>query len=189
MSIVATIETACDAGNVKLIATPSSGTSPYIYLWSTTETTQDITVTVADTYAVSITDSMGGNVGILTTISAPTCISEFSVIEIGYRSPPPEVFYKLENGIPPFTFTFTSGSSVVFENVNDREGALALPAPPRQRTLQYEIKDATNQTLTGSIRVDRQRSQSTLSDVAKTLNINPSLVNLVLIAVGSDNFF
>jgi hypothetical protein len=51
---------ACDLdGSIVLDATPSGGSGTYTYLWSTTATSQDITVTSPGTYTLVVTDSNG----------------------------------------------------------------------------------------------------------------------------------
>jgi hypothetical protein len=47
----------CEGGDATFCVTASGGTPPYTYLWSTGQTTECITVSVADTYTVVVTDS------------------------------------------------------------------------------------------------------------------------------------
>ncbi len=49
----------CGNSNGSLSATPTGGTSPYTYLWNTSETTSSITGLAAGTYSVVITDANG----------------------------------------------------------------------------------------------------------------------------------
>ncbi|MFT5858549.1 MAG: gliding motility-associated-like protein [Flavobacteriaceae bacterium] len=59
VAVVLTGQTiSCPGETITLTATPSGGSPPYTYLWSTGETTQTITVTpsVTTTYTVAVTD-------------------------------------------------------------------------------------------------------------------------------------
>jgi len=67
---------ACDLdGSIVLHSVPSGGTGPYTFLWSTGATTQDITVTAAGTYSVTVTDSKG-------------CVSAQASIRVGLCAGP-----------------------------------------------------------------------------------------------------
>ncbi|WP_448701994.1 PKD-like domain-containing protein [Mucilaginibacter sp. AW1-3] len=62
VSVSPTNATICggSSGNITLTATPSGGSPPYTYSWSTGQTTQSITVTSANTYTVSVSDNTTG---------------------------------------------------------------------------------------------------------------------------------
>ena len=60
--------------------TVNGGTSPYAYLWSNTETTQDITGLVADDYIVVVTDSNSCTVTDTFTVAQPDSFTVTSVI-------------------------------------------------------------------------------------------------------------
>lgn len=49
----------CTSTNGTLTANPTGGTQPYVYVWSTTATTQTISITTAGTYFVTVTDAKG----------------------------------------------------------------------------------------------------------------------------------
>ncbi len=51
--------TICNGGTVQITATPSSGVSPYSYLWSNGGTSPSITIATGGTYTVTSTDSYG----------------------------------------------------------------------------------------------------------------------------------
>ncbi|MEZ4721442.1 MAG: gliding motility-associated C-terminal domain-containing protein [Flavobacteriales bacterium] len=57
------------------IATPSGGTTPYTFLWSTTETTDSIGGLSAGTYTVTVTDSNGCTATGFAIIANPTVLS------------------------------------------------------------------------------------------------------------------
>ena len=54
-----TIDAFCGGSNGSVDLTVSGGVPPYTYNWSTGDTTQDITGLSADTYTVTVTDSVG----------------------------------------------------------------------------------------------------------------------------------
>ena len=61
---------ACDAS---LTATPTGGTAPYTYSWSSTaQTTPTVTGLCAGTYSVLITDSLGCTASAVVTVTEPT---------------------------------------------------------------------------------------------------------------------
>lgn len=45
--------------SLKIMATPSGGTAPYTYKWNSNETSQEITVSIAGTYTITVTDAKG----------------------------------------------------------------------------------------------------------------------------------
>jgi gliding motility-associated-like protein len=52
--------TICSGNSITLTATPTAGTPPYTYVWSTGETAQTISVNKAGTYSVTVTDKTAG---------------------------------------------------------------------------------------------------------------------------------
>jgi gliding motility-associated-like protein len=62
----------CSGNPVTLIATPSAGTPGYIYVWSTGETTQSISVNKAGTYTVSVSDQTAGCQPVTKTVTLTT---------------------------------------------------------------------------------------------------------------------
>lgn len=59
----------CSGNAVILTATPSAGTAPYTYVWSTGETTASISVNKGATYSVSVTDKTDGCQPVVQTIT------------------------------------------------------------------------------------------------------------------------
>lgn len=68
VKITASNPTICSGNTVTLTATPSGGTAPYTYTWSTGETTQTIDVNRAGTYKVTVTGSVSGCQPVTNTI-------------------------------------------------------------------------------------------------------------------------
>ncbi len=59
ISVIGNITNDSGAGDGSISLVVSGGTAPYTFLWSTGDTTQDLTGLVADTYEVTITDANG----------------------------------------------------------------------------------------------------------------------------------
>ncbi len=60
VSITSTGTAICSGTSVVLTATPSAGTAPYTYVWSTGEITPTISVNKAGTYSVTVSDNTPG---------------------------------------------------------------------------------------------------------------------------------
>ena len=67
---------ACD-GTIDL--TPSGGTGIYTFIWSNSETTEDISELCSDTYTVTITDANGCTTTNIFTISSGSCNADFTI--------------------------------------------------------------------------------------------------------------
>lgn len=80
VSITSSNPAICSGESVTLTATPSGGTAPYNYAWSTGETTKSINVNKAGTYTVTVSDKTNGcqpvkgtfTIGAATAPNAPT---------------------------------------------------------------------------------------------------------------------
>ena len=67
--------TICSGTTTTFTATPSGGSSPYTYSWSSGQTTQNVTLTTSGTYTVTVTDNTGCTTSqsrILTVNTNPT---------------------------------------------------------------------------------------------------------------------
>jgi gliding motility-associated-like protein len=71
-NISSTNNVICSGTPVTLTATPSAGTPGYVYVWSTGETTQSISVNKAGTYTVSVSDQTAGCQPVTKTITLTT---------------------------------------------------------------------------------------------------------------------
>lgn len=70
------IDVNCNAGgNGTIDLTVAGGTAPYIYLWSNSSTTQDISVTTSGTFSVTVTDANGCTANGSQTLGTASAIS------------------------------------------------------------------------------------------------------------------
>ena len=60
MVLTSSGNTICSGNRVQLTVTPAGGIAPYVYIWSTGETTPSISVNKGDTYTVSVSDNTPG---------------------------------------------------------------------------------------------------------------------------------
>ena len=73
----------CYGGKTTLTANVSGGTSPYSYLWSTGETTPNISVGVGN-YSVTVTDANGCSISASFTVKQQTCNGFTTVTQGGW---------------------------------------------------------------------------------------------------------
>lgn len=79
----------CSGAQVTLTATPSGGTAPYSFVWSTGETTAAINVNKPITYTVTVTDQKGANgtqsvtVSSVVTPVAPSAVNQTGAVCLG----------------------------------------------------------------------------------------------------------
>ncbi|WPV01218.1 PKD-like domain-containing protein [Mucilaginibacter sp. cycad4] len=75
VNIAASSTTICSGSSVVLTATATVGTAPYIYLWSTGETSPAISVNKSGTYKVTVTDKTAGCKGVTKSITIADAIT------------------------------------------------------------------------------------------------------------------
>lgn len=105
----------CNGGTTGgLYISVTGGTAPYSYLWSTGDTTQDITGITAGTYNVAITDAKGCSTATGATISQPLplflSVASYQNLNC-YNDSSGAIDITVSGGVPPYTFTWNEGSS------------------------------------------------------------------------------
>lgn len=112
--VTSTTPVSCGGNDGSATATPSGGTAPYFYAWSTTPISQTGQTAVslgAGTYTVTVTDFQGCSVTatatvtqsttLVVTVNAPTNVSCFGAND-------GEVGVSVTGGTTPYTYTWTS---------------------------------------------------------------------------------
>lgn len=91
----------------------TGGTAPYSYLWSTGDTTQDITGITAGTFTVAIVDSKGCSTAAGATISQPLplflSIASYQNLNC-FNDSSGAIDVTVSGGVPPYSFAWSEGS-------------------------------------------------------------------------------
>lgn len=101
------------SNNGSINLTPSGGTSPYTFLWSNSQTTEDIFSLVANTYSVTVTDSKGCQTTRTVTITQPTqlttTVTTTNVNCFGGNNGSASV--TASGGTPPYLYMWNNGNT------------------------------------------------------------------------------
>jgi len=114
----------CPGDDASLTAIATGANAPYDYIWSTGQTTSTITVQPTQTtdYVVSVTDNCFTEVvqDTITVTVLPYTPPSISVTDTSVICPGDLVslFTSVENGLPPYSYSWTDGSSGATNNVN-----------------------------------------------------------------------
>ncbi len=97
-------------GSVTL--TPSGGTAPYTYTWSSGETTKDLASKAAGRYIVTILDSKSCSIKDTSDITQPTAISATrTVTNVSCGQTTGSVALSVTGGSAPYTYSWSSGET------------------------------------------------------------------------------
>lgn len=93
--------------------TPSGGTSPYTFVWSTGSTTEDISGRPTGTYAVTVTDAnscTGSSTGI-SIASNSNITSSFTITDVTvHAGSDGEILNTVGGGIAPYSYAWSNGA-------------------------------------------------------------------------------
>lgn len=105
---------ACGIANGTVTATPTSGTAPFRYLWSTGATTSTIATLAAGTYSVTVTDANGctasGQKSITQTTSFDVNLDVRNIVCNGQTNG--QISAMVMGGSAPYTYRWSNGGTV-----------------------------------------------------------------------------
>ncbi|MBI4947531.1 MAG: gliding motility-associated C-terminal domain-containing protein [Bacteroidetes bacterium] len=105
---------------------PIGGTSPYVFLWSNSQTTEDITGLNENSYSVTVTDANG------CSQSASVNINEQSPIQLLFSSTNPNCYgdnngsinLSASGGVAPYTYLWSNGATT--QNISDLNAGIYI---------------------------------------------------------------
>lgn len=102
-------------GNITAVVT--GGTSPYTYLWSTSDVTASLTGVAVGMYDVTVTDAVGDTLAATGYVFGPAAMSfTFTMIPSNCGLPNGSASVDVQNGTQPLTYAWsnsTSGSAIL----------------------------------------------------------------------------
>ena len=99
--------------NGSATVTPSGGTAPYSYLWSTGATTQSITNVPAGTYSVTVKDTNNCTSPATVVLTQPTALSLNPVVSVNvscFGGANGTINITANGGVTPYTYSWSNGS-------------------------------------------------------------------------------
>lgn len=100
--------------NGSATVTPSGGTAPYTYLWSTGATTQSITNVPAGTYSVTVKDANNCTSPSTVVLTQPTALSLNPVVSTNvscFGGANGTINVTANGGVTPYTYSWSNGSA------------------------------------------------------------------------------
>lgn len=130
-----------------LIADAIGGTAPYIYQWSTGEISQNITISSAGTYQVTVTDSQGCTYSTSITVGGSNSCNSFDA----YTYVDGGVGVHVSGGTPPYAYIWSTGDTTDFI------------MPNNSGTYEVTVTDSQGCTITTLVVFDGASSCDSLS--------------------------
>ncbi|WP_299521277.1 Ig-like domain-containing protein, partial [Winogradskyella sp.] len=166
-TIASTTDVLCNGENTGAIdLSVSGGTAPYSYLWSNSETTEDISNLTAGTYSVTITDVNGCTTTNQATIDEPSdalIASVSNTVNVDCSGDTTGNFTaNATNGTPPYQFSIDNGTNNqatgLFENLTNG-------------TYTILVTDANNCTTTTIATIGVNDTEGPQISVPSTINL------------------
>ncbi|CAA6830271.1 MAG: internalin, putative [uncultured Aureispira sp.] len=168
---------ACSGGNNgAILLTTNGGTSPYSYLWSNNETTEDITVLSAGTYQVTISDATGCSITSNSIqLTDPTAIAILvdSSAAISCGTSDGFIAISVSGGTPNYSFLWSNGATT--EDLNN----LATPG-----NYTITVTDANACTATASTSIGTNSGMTLTSIVNDALCNGDASGNIAVLVTG-----
>ncbi|WP_161622665.1 T9SS type B sorting domain-containing protein [Cesiribacter andamanensis] len=113
VTATATDASSCTEANGAISLVIEGGEAPYTYLWNTGATTQNLSGLAAGSYTVTVTDALGCETTLTTTISAPAGISLTAVAEgvSCFGGANGSISLQVEGGTAPFSYLWNTGAT------------------------------------------------------------------------------
>ncbi|MDI1356533.1 MAG: T9SS type A sorting domain-containing protein [bacterium] len=105
----------CNGGSGSATITPSGGTAPYSYLWTSGATTSVATVLLAGAYSATVTDANGCTSIKATTITQPVTLTTNTLgVNITCNGGTGSATISPAGGTTPYTYLWSSGATTSF---------------------------------------------------------------------------
>jgi hypothetical protein len=114
-AIIATSSTICSGSCAAVISTPTGGTNPYTYSWSTGETTQNINPCPpsSTTYTVKVTDAGGMTATATATVTVSPAISVTATPILNCAANSGNITASVTGGSSSFTYSWSNGVTAI----------------------------------------------------------------------------
>ena len=111
-----TVEDAhCGNSDGSIIVYPYGGTSPYTYLWSNTQTTQQISGLIGGVYTVTITDDNGcvidSSINVL-DLPAPSLVLDSVLNNLCAADSAGAIYISISGGTAPYQYQWSNGATI-----------------------------------------------------------------------------
>lgn len=114
VNAASTAQTQFGVDNGTASCDPTGGTSPYTYLWSNGETTQNLTDLAPANYTVIITDANGCTASQTVSVAANNCVVKANIDQTNVSCPGAAdgtATINLDSATPPFVYAWSNGDT------------------------------------------------------------------------------